>query len=61
MGLAPVAVLPDFQKQGIGSALVRTGLEELKNMDCPFVFVLGHPEYYPRFGFVAASRLGIRS
>ncbi len=61
MGLAPMALLPDFQKQGIGSAMVRTGLEELKTRDCPFVIVLGHLEYYPRFGFVPASRLGIRS
>jgi len=55
MGLAPMAVLPDYQGQGIGSKLVRAGLEALKESSCPFVIVLGHPKYYPRFGFVPAS------
>ena len=60
-GLAPMAVLPEFQKQGIGSLLVRAGLEECRksNFDC--VIVLGHPEYYPRFGFVPASKYQIKS
>jgi len=61
MGLAPVAVLPEYQEQGIGSALVRTGLERLKDTPCPFVIVLGHPDYYRRFDFEPASRYGIRS
>lgn len=60
MGLAPMAVLPEFQKQGIGSALVKEGLELLKRLSCPFVVVLGHPEYYPRFGFEPAIQFGIR-
>ena len=60
MGLAPMAVLPERQRQGIGSELVETGLAELRERDCPFVIVLGHPEYYPRFGFEPASRHGIK-
>jgi len=61
MGLAPMAVLPEFQRQGIGSSLARTGLEMLRAGGCPFVIVLGHPDYYPRFGFEPASRYGICS
>jgi putative acetyltransferase len=59
MGLGPVAVLPPYQRQGIGSALVREGLNQCREMGCPAVVVLGHPQYYPRFGFVPASRYGI--
>jgi putative acetyltransferase len=59
MGLAPMAVLPEFQRRGIGSLLIQKGLEILKNRSCPFVIVLGHPEYYPRFGFERASLYGI--
>ena len=55
MGLAPMAVLPNRQRHGIGSKLVRRGLEILRERGCPFVIVLGHPEYYPRFGFEPAS------
>ena len=58
MGLAPVAVLPRVQRRGIGSALIRAGIERLKGNGCPYIVVLGHPEYYPRFGFVPASRYG---
>jgi putative acetyltransferase len=61
MGLAPMAVLPDRQRQGIGSALVRRGLEILHDRSCPFVVVVGHPEYYPRFGFERASTHGLTS
>jgi putative acetyltransferase len=61
MGLAPVSVLPELQRQGIGSELVRAGLDEMRKMRQPFVIVLGHPEYYPRFGFVRASSYGIHS
>lgn len=60
MGLAPVAVLPDWQNQGIGSDLVTAGLAILGGSPCPFVIVLGHPDYYPRFGFEPASGHGIR-
>jgi putative acetyltransferase len=61
MGLAPMAVLPDRQRQGVGSTLVRRGLEILRKRRCPFVIVLGHPNYYPRFGFEVASKHGLRS
>lgn len=60
MGLAPMAVLPEYQNQGIGSQLVREGLKECQRAGCSAVVVLGHPEYYPRFGFVPASRKGLR-
>jgi putative acetyltransferase len=60
MGLAPMAVLPEHQRRGIGSALVREGVSRLDQRGCPFVIVLGHPQYYPRFGFVPASRYDIR-
>ena len=59
MGLAPMAVLPAYQRQGIGSLLVESGLRILGTRNCPFVIVLGHTEYYPRFGFLPASRHGI--
>jgi putative acetyltransferase len=61
MGLAPLAVLPDRQRQGIGSGLVNRGLEILRERGCPFVIFLGHPEYYPRFGFELASEHGLSS
>ena len=61
MGLAPMAVLPDRQRQGIGSQLVTLGLEVLRARGCPFVVVVGHPEYYPRFGFEPASKHGLAS
>ena len=58
--LAPVAVLPAYQKQGIGTALIQKGLHILTAAHCPFVIVLGHPEYYPRFGFEQARKNGIQ-
>jgi putative acetyltransferase len=61
MGLAPMAVQPVRQRQGIGSKLVVEGLEILRDRGCPYVIVLGHPEYYPKFGFEPASRYGIES
>ena len=60
MGLAPMAVVPAYQRQGIGSALVRAGIERCKALACSAVVVLGHPAYYPRFGFLPASRFGLR-
>ena len=60
MGLGPMAVLPNLQRQGIGIVLVNTGLENLRKEGCPFVVVLGHPDYYPRFGFQPASDYGLR-
>jgi putative acetyltransferase len=59
MGLAPMAVVPDQQRKGVGSALVRMGLEECKRLGFGAVVVLGHPGYYPRFGFLPAVRFGI--
>jgi len=56
MGLAPMAVLPSQQRKGVGSQLIRHGLEHLRRSGCPFVIVLGHPDYYPRFGFELASK-----
>ena len=61
MGLAPMAVHPDRQRDGIGTQLVTRGLEMLRERGCPFVVVVGHPEYYPRFGFEPASRRGLAS
>ncbi len=61
MGLAPMAVLPDFQKQGIGSLLVKEGLQRIKKTDCSFIIVLGHEHYYPRFGFELASKYGLKA
>jgi putative acetyltransferase len=52
-------MLPDRQRQGIGSMLVKAGIDELCERNCPFIIVLGHPEYYPRFGFVPAARHGL--
>ena len=60
LGLAPLAVLPEYQRQGIGSALMRAGLAECARLGYERVIVLGHPEYYPRFGFMRASLYGIR-
>ncbi len=50
-GLGPMAVLPQFQKSGIGSGLVKLGLTLMQGSGRGLVFVLGHPAYYPRFGF----------
>jgi putative acetyltransferase len=61
MGLAPMAVIPDRQRHGIGSLLARRGLDILRDRGCPFVVVVGHPEYYPRFGFESASAHGLTS
>ncbi|MBE0699374.1 MAG: N-acetyltransferase [Anaerolineaceae bacterium] len=54
LALAPMAVLPEFQNKGIGSALVRHGLDECKRLNHAIVIVLGHTGFYPRFGFSAA-------
>ncbi len=59
LALAPLAVLPEFQNQGIGSKLVRVGMQHCREQGHRIVIVLGHPNYYPRFGFSAklAARL----
>ncbi len=59
MGLAPMAVTPPRQRAGIGSALVRAGLQRCRELGAGAVVVLGHPSYYPRFGFSPAARFGI--
>jgi putative acetyltransferase len=61
LALAPLAVMPAHQKRGIGSALVRHGLAESTRLGHRIVIVLGHPDYYPKFGFLPASRFGIRA
>lgn len=59
LGLAPMAVLPAHQQRGVGATLVREGLEACRDTGTDAVFVLGHPDYYPRFGFESAAARGI--
>ncbi|MEN8246983.1 MAG: N-acetyltransferase [Thermodesulfobacteriota bacterium] len=59
--LAPLAVVPEYQKAGMGKALVEKGLKVLSNAGAHLVFVLGHPSYYPRFGFKPAGVLGFKA
>ncbi len=61
IGLAPMSVLPAFQQKGIGSALVRSGVEQCRQLGFVAVVVLGHPDYYPRFGFLPSSQFKIDS
>jgi putative acetyltransferase len=61
LALAPMAVEPEYQNQGVGSKLVIGGLKRAKELGFEHVVVLGHPEFYPRFGFVPASTKGIDS
>jgi len=61
MGLAPMAVLPKLQKKGIGSQLVKTGKENCSAQGYDAIVVLGHAEYYPKFGFVPSVKYGIKS
>ena len=60
MGLAPMAVLPEYQKRGIGSAVVEYGFTECRRIGHDIVVVVGHSEYYPRFGFTPAKEKGLR-
>jgi putative acetyltransferase len=60
LSLAPVGVLPKAQDQGIGTRMVDVAIRRASTRPEPFVVVLGHPTYYPRFGFRKASELGIR-
>jgi putative acetyltransferase len=59
MGLAPMAVAQLHQRMGVGSALVRAGLDLCTQLGFGAAVVLGHIEYYPRFGFVPSTRFGI--
>ncbi len=61
LGLAPMAVLPGFQNQGIGSALVEKGLQVCEERGIEVIIVLGHPNYYPKFGFLPSVRFGLKS
>ena len=60
LGLAPLAVLPHYQRQGIGSRLIKYGLRECADLGHKAVVVLGYPAYYSRFGFVAAKEKGLK-
>ena len=55
-----MAVLPEHQNRGIGSLLVQEGMKQCAGIGCEFIVVVGHPEYYPRFGFVPAHQRGLR-
>jgi len=59
MGLAPMAVVPSRQRMGIGSALVQAGLEHCGKIEAAAAVVLGHPSFYPKFGFFPASAFGL--
>jgi len=59
VGLGPLAVLPEHQRQGVGGRLIEAGSRQLKDAGCPFIVVVGHADYYPRFGFRPARPLGI--
>jgi putative acetyltransferase len=59
LALAPVAVEPTSQRQGIGAALIRWGLDECRRLEHGIVIVLGEPAYYGRFGFTPAAQFGI--
>lgn len=59
LALAPVAVHTDMQKQGIGAALIKEGLERSRALGYDLVLLIGHPTYYPRYGFNPARQFGI--
>jgi putative acetyltransferase len=58
--LGPIAVLPELQKRGLGAQLMERGFAECLALGYDLMFLLGHPSYYPRFGFVPAKALGVR-
>jgi len=58
--LAPLAVIPKVQKRGIGGALIKEGIKRLSKKGVDLIFVIGHPEYYPRFDFTPALKLGFQ-
>lgn len=59
LALAPLAVLPDYQRTGVGKELVKRGLDEARRRGDAIVVVVGHPAYYPKFGFVPARQFGL--
>ena len=59
LSLGPVSVRPAVQRRGIGTALIEWGLSVARERGEPLVVVLGHPDYYPRFGFVQAAHFGL--
>lgn len=61
LALAPVSVLPDYQNKGIGQSLIQKSLEKAKELGFKSVIVLGHPEYYPKFGFRKSSKWQIKA
>jgi len=61
LALAPVSVLPHYQNKGIGSRLILEALQKAKGLGYHSVVVLGHPDYYPKFGFQKASIWGIKA
>jgi len=60
LALAPMAVIPEFQKKGIGSELVKKGIKMAKKLGFDSIIVIGHKEYYPKFGFQRASKWNIK-
>ncbi|BFT72175.1 GNAT family N-acetyltransferase [Paenibacillus sp. P36] len=58
IALAPIAVKPDFQKQGVGAQLILEGIRKTKDLGYGAIFLIGHPSYYPKFGFVPARTFG---
>lgn len=60
MGLAPMAVHPDHQIQGVGTELLKQSINQIAQQNYPYIIVLGHTDYYPRFGFVPASLRNIQ-
>ncbi len=58
-GLAPMSVIPNEQKQGIGKLLIKNAIEIAKDNSVDIIFVLGHPDYYPKFNFIPTNRFGV--
>ncbi len=61
LSLAPIAVKPNFQRQGIGTGLIKEGIKACKLLGYGAIVVFGHPEYYPRFGFSPAREKGLEA
>ena len=60
LSLAPMAVLPEYQRQGTGSQFVREGIGRCKELEHKVIVLVGHPNYYPRFGFTPAEERGLK-